>query len=172
MYTRLINKALLFVVLCLSNPLLAGGTLEAVHDKENIASFELEGVDGKIHLLSDYQGKVLLVNFWASWCPPCLHEIPSMQRLEKSLTGQPFEIIAINVAEQERKVIYQAKLNNITFSVLLDPDSKTFKQWQAKILPTSFIVDKKGYIRYIAQGSLEWGSDDEVSAAIEKLLIE
>lgn len=171
MYTRLINKALLFVVLCLSNPLLAGGTLEAVHDKENIASFELEGVDGKIHLLSDYQGKVLLVNFWASWCSGCIQEIPSMQRLEKSLTGHPFEIVAINVSEQKQGVIRRLKRINMTFTVLFDAKGKTFKQWQAKILPTSFIIDKKGHIRYLVQGPLEWDSD-EISTVIEKLIPE
>jgi peroxiredoxin len=101
-----------------------------------------------------------------------MREIPSMLSLEKSLLNRPFEIVAINVAEQKKKVIYQAKLINMTFTVLLDPKSKTFKQWQAKILPTSFILDKKGRIRYIAQGALEWDSDIEVSAAIEQLLLE
>lgn len=172
MYTSLLNKIILFVVLFLSNPAISGGILEAVHGEENIAAFELEGIDKQIYRLSDYQGKVVLVNFWASWCSPCLREIPSMLSLEKSLQNQPFEIVAINVAEQKKKVKYQAKFVNMTFTVLLDPKSKTFKQWQAKILPTSFILDKKGHIRYIAQGPLEWDSDIEVSAAIEKLLLE
>ncbi|MCK5662658.1 MAG: TlpA family protein disulfide reductase [Thiotrichaceae bacterium] len=171
MYIKIKISIILFFVASLSNQVIAAGALDVVHDEVITAAFELKGIDGKIHRLSDYQGKVVLVNFWASWCLPCIQEIPSMQALEKSLAGLPFEIVAINVAEQKRKVNYQAKRINMTFTVLLDPDSKTFKQWQAKILPTSFIVDKKGYIRYLAQGPIEWDSN-EVSATIEKLLIE
>lgn len=94
-----------------------------------------------------------------------------MQRLEKSLLNLPFKIVAINVAEHKTKVIYQSKRNNITFTVLLDPQSTTFNQWQAKILPTSFIVDKQGHIRYQVQGSIEW-DDNEVYAIIAQLLSE
>ena len=172
MSPKAIKTIILFILIGLTNPVIAGGTLEKVYNEENIASFELEGIDKQIYRLSDYQGKVVLVNFWASWCSPCMREIPSMLSLEKSLLNRPFEIVAINIAEQKKKVIYQAKLINMTFTVLLDPNSKTFKQWQAKILPTSFILDKKGRIRYIAQGPLEWDSDLEVSAALEQLLLE
>ncbi len=161
----------LAVLIWLSNPVLAEGALETYHNAAEFAAFELEDVNGHIHRLSDYQGKVVLVNFWASWCPPCIQEIPSMQRLAKSLRNRPFEIVAINVSEQKQRVKYQSKRINMTFTVLLDTEGKTFQHWQAKILPTSFIVDRKGRIRYLAQGPLEWDSD-EVSAIIEKLLIE
>ncbi|MCU7939762.1 MAG: TlpA family protein disulfide reductase [gamma proteobacterium symbiont of Bathyaustriella thionipta] len=171
MYIRLINTIILFVFIYLSNSVIAMGTLETIHNNKNIASFELKGIDNHIYRLSDYQGKVVLVNFWASWCPACIQELPSMQRLEKVFTDQPFEIVAINVSEVKKKVIYQAKLNHMNFTVLLDPESKTLKQWRAKILPTSYIIDKKGHIRYLAQGPLEWDST-EVATAIEKLLIE
>ena len=161
----------LAVLIWLSNPVLAEGALETYHNAAEFAAFELEDVNGHIHRLSDYQGKVVLVNFWASWCPPCIQEIPSMQRLAKSLHNKPFEIVAINVSEQKQRVLYQSKRINMTFTVVLDTEGKTFQHWQAKILPTSFIVDRKGRIRYLAQGPLEWDSD-EVSAIIEKLLIE
>ncbi len=161
----------LAVLIWLSNPVIAEGTLETYHYAADIAAFELEDVNGHLHRLSDYQGKVVLINFWASWCPPCIQEIPGMQRLAKSLRNRPFEIIAINVSEQKQRALYQSKRINMTFTVLLDTEGKTFRHWQAKILPTSFIVDKKGRIRYLAQGPLEWDSD-EVSVIIEKLLIE
>ena len=171
MKNRTINKMFLAVLIWLSNPVLAEGALETYHNAAEFAAFELEDVNGHIHRLSDYQGKVVLVNFWASWCPPCIQEIPSMQRLAKSLRNRPFEIVAINVSEQKQRVKYQSKRINMTFTVLLDTEGKTFQHWQAKILPTSFIVDRKGRIRYLAQGPLEWDTD-EVSAIIEKLLIE
>ncbi|NOQ78931.1 MAG: redoxin domain-containing protein [Gammaproteobacteria bacterium] len=171
MSAKAIKTIILLIFISITNPVIAGGTLEKVHNDKNIAAFELKGIDKQIYRLSDYQGKVVLVNFWASWCPPCMREVPSMLSLEKSLADRPFEIVAINVAEQKKKVIYQAKRVNMTFTILLDPDSKTFKQWQVKILPTSFILDKKGHIRYFAQGPLEWDSD-EVSETIEKLLAE
>ncbi|MCU7799858.1 MAG: TlpA family protein disulfide reductase [gamma proteobacterium symbiont of Lucinoma myriamae] len=171
MYNRILKMMTLFSFICLSTPLIAGGTLESVDNGENLASFELEGIDNKIYHLSDYQGKVLLVNFWASWCPPCIQEIPSMQRLEKSFTGRPFEIVAINVSEQKHGVIRRLKRINMTFTVLFDTKGTTFKQWQAKILPTSFIVDKNGHIRYLVKGPMEWDTE-EVSEVINKLLLE
>jgi len=171
MYLRTINKIALFVFIWLANPVLAEGALETYLDEADMASFELEGVNSQLHRLTDYHGKVVLVNFWASWCSPCIREIPSMQRLNESMLNRPFEIVAINVSEPKHGVMRQLKRINMTFTVLFDSEGKTFKQWQSKILPTTFIVDKKGHIRYQAQGPLEWDTV-EVSEIIEKLLIE
>ncbi|MDX2506750.1 MAG: TlpA disulfide reductase family protein [Gammaproteobacteria bacterium] len=171
MHLRTINTIALSVIIWLTNPALAEGALETFHDEAGMASFELEGINNQLHRLTDYQGKVVLVNFWASWCSPCIREIPSMQRLDESLLNRPFEIVAINVSEPKRSVIRQLKRINMTFTVLFDQEGKTFKQWQSKILPTSFLLDKNGHIRYQAQGPLEWDTA-EVTEIIDKLLIE
>lgn len=169
---HLLNQITLFVIIFNSGFVYADGSLEIYPTKESAAQFELEDLHNNIHRLSDYQGKVVLVNFWASWCSACLKEIPSMTHLQQTFQNRPFEIVAINVSEQKRRVSYQAEhIFKMTFTVLLDSEGKTFKQWQAKILPTSFIINRKGQIRYLAQGALEWDSD-EISSIIEKLLIE
>ena len=124
-----------------------------------------------MHQLEDYRGKVILVNFWASWCPPCIKEMPGLQRLQAQLADRPFEILAVNVGEQRYKVWKFAKLVNFTLPVLLDTKSHTFNTWDASVLPTSFLLDTEGRIRYRVQADLEWDTA-EVIALIEELLAE
>lgn len=94
-----------------------------------------------------------------------------MQRLTKTFTNQPFKTLAINVSEPKRKVIQQSQRLNMTFKILLDSEGKTFKQWQGQVLPTSFIIDKKGIIRYSVEGPAEWNSD-EILLTVKNLLQE
>jgi thiol-disulfide isomerase/thioredoxin len=115
------------------------------------------------HQLADYRGKVVLVNFWASWCPPCIKEMPGLQRLQKKLGKQPFDILAVNVGEQKYRVWKFTKLIDFTLPVLLDTRSETFAAWDASVLPTSFLLDTEGRIRYRVQGDLEWDSEPVVT---------
>lgn len=139
----------------------AGGTLEPF--KGTAKDFSLVDIKGANHKLADYRGKVVVINFWASWCPPCVQEMPSMQRLQEKLAGQPFVILPINVGEKKYRVWKFVKLINFTLPVPLDTRSKTFADWGAQILPTSFLLDSEGHIRYRAQGDLEWDSEEVVS---------
>ena len=118
--------------------------------------FSLVDFSGKQHQLDDYTGKVLLINFWASWCPPCIHEMPELQRLKQHFSDQPFEIIAINVGEKKYKVRKFSKLINLELPVLLDTKSATFDQWGVKTLPTSFLLDTEGNIVYQVRGNPGW----------------
>ena len=135
------------------------------------ATFDLPDVKGQQHSVADYRGKVVLVNFWASWCPPCIQEMPVLERLKQSLNDQPFEVLAINVGERKYKVWKFVKLINFGLPVLLDTRKDTFNDWDASVLPTSFLLDKQGHIRYRVQGDTEWDSD-EVIALIEDLINE
>lgn len=125
--------------------------------------FTLPDLIDKQHSLTDYRGKILLVNFWASWCPPCIHEMPALQKLNKKLANDNFEIIALNVGEKKYKVRKFVNLIKLDLPVLLDTASNTFNQWNIKTLPTSFLIDADGIIRYRAQGNPGWDSEETIN---------
>jgi len=133
--------------------------------------FDLPDLKGQQHSLGDYRGQVVLVNFWASWCSPCIKEIPVLKRLKQDLHDQPFEVLAVNVGEQKYRVWKFVKLISFELPVLLDTSKDTFQSWGASVLPTSFLLDKQGRIRYRVQGDTEWDSE-KVVALIETLINE
>jgi len=156
---------------CLHGTPAAGASLEAYQLDSAATAFSLADLGNATTQLADYRGRVVLVNFWASWCPPCIREMPSLQRLQQRLDDQPFTILTINVGEQKYKVWKFVKLINLTLPVLLDPKSRTFNDWGSSILPTSFLLDRHGRVRYRVQGDLEWDSD-EVISLVSTLLAE
>lgn len=165
-----IHPVLLFLC-CLLLPLsVIGGELETYSDADG-AGFSLPDLKGKTHSLPDYEGRVILVNFWASWCPPCIYEMPELTRLQQQMTDKPFDILAINVGEKKYKVMKFTKLVNFELPVLLDTRNETFNAWGVRTLPTSFLVDASGKIRYRVRGNPGWEHEATV-ATIEKLINE
>ena len=114
---------------------------------------------GKPHRLADYRGRVVLVNFWATWCEPCREEMPSMQRLEQRFTGRPFTILAVNVGEGEARIQEFLDKSALQLTVLRDHSSVAMKAWRARGLPASYVVGADGRVRYSHTGELNW--DDE-----------
>ena len=155
----------------LASAVRAEGTLQPFDSDKPSPDFSLSDIKGTTRTLADYRGKVVVVNFWASWCPPCIKEMPGMQRLHEKLADQPFVFLPVNVGEQKYRVWKFVKLINFTLPVLLDTRSETFTSWGASVLPTSFLLDTEGRIRYRVQGDLEWDSEDVVSL-IDKLINE
>lgn len=121
---------------------------------------ELPDIAGKQRSLGEFTGRVVLVTFWASWCRPCVEEMPSIRRLAEAMTDAPFAVVGVNVGEGERRVQAAAGRLGIGFPVLLDEDSATFADWGADVLPTAYVLDGFGRIRYVARGPLEWDRDD------------
>lgn len=138
---------------------------------DKLPDFSLIDLHGSSHRLSDYRGKAVMVNFWATYCGPCIREMPSMQRLKEKLTGRPFEILAIDMAEEQADVENFMQRHNIVvnFPLLLDTEGTVIEQWRVSAVPTTFILDPQGHIRYAHFGTLEWDSDEVVSA-IEALM--
>ena len=132
-------------------------------------ALELADVEEKPHRLADYRGKVVLVNFWATWCAPCREEMPSMEALRASLKDRPFVVLAVNVGEGARVARGFADKMSLQFPVLLDRDTKTTKAWGARILPASFVIGSDGKIHYSYLGAIDW-SAPEVRAALEALM--
>ena len=134
---------------------------------------ELKAQDlaGATKTLADYRGKVVLLNFWASWCPPCLREMPSMERLRVKMAGRPLAVVALDSAETRADVdAFLAKMQ-VGFPILLDPDGSNTKRWKVFALPTTFLLDASGRIRYVLTGPTEW-DEGEALAKIEALLAE
>jgi thiol-disulfide isomerase/thioredoxin len=121
---------------------------------------QLLDLDGHAHDLAQLRGRVVLVNFWASWCPPCVREMPSMQRLKEKLAGRPFTILAVNMAEQDKDVRVFLKRVSVDFPVLMDRDGAVLKQWKVFVFPTSVVLDTEGRIRLGVFGEVEWDSPE------------
>lgn len=132
---------------------------------------KLTDLDGKAHDLADYKGKVVLVNFWASWCPPCVKEMPSMQRLKEKIASKPFVILAVNMAEPENEVRdFLATKVRVDFPILMDRDGAALKAWKVFVFPTSFIVGPDGMIRYGLYGEFEWDTEEAIRIMVGLLL--
>jgi Peroxiredoxin len=142
-----------------------------VYKGEQNRRLVLQDMDGKTINLKDYHGKVVLLNFWASWCPPCVHEMPSMAALKTQLKGQDFEILAANLAEDKAAINAFVKSHPVNFPILLDPKGSAVKEWKVFAYPSSYLIDKKGQIRYALFGGYEWTSPAAMHA-IEQLLKE
>lgn len=122
----------------------------------------LKDLSGKTHNLKDYRGQVVLINFWATWCPPCRAEMPSMQRLKEKMAGRPFVILAVDMGETEDAVKSYIREIKTDFAVLMDKDGHALKAWKVFAFPTSYVVDAQGKIRYGLFGSIEWDEADTV----------
>lgn len=133
---------------------------------------KLTDLDGKVHDLADYKGKVVLVNFWASWCPPCVKEMPSMQRLKEKMAGKPFVILGVNLAEPEQEVRdFLATKVQVDFPILMDRDGAVLKAWKVFVFPTSLIVGPDGMVRYGLYGEFEWDTE-QVLRILERTTLE
>ena len=134
---------------------------------------ELKAQDlvGATKTLADYRGKVVLLNFWASWCPPCLREMPSMERLRVKMVGRPLAIVALDSAETAEEVNGFLSRMKLGFPILLDPDGSNTKRWKVFALPTTFLLDASGRVRHVLTGPTEW-DEGEALEIIESLLAE
>ena len=132
-------------------------------------ALELRDPTGKLHKLADYRGKVVVVNFWATWCPPCREEMPSMQALRMELAGKGFEVLAVNLMESSERIAAFRDSELIDLPVLMDRDGAAAKRWKVSMLPASFVIDRKGAIRYQLVGEATW-TGPKVAPLIERLL--
>jgi thiol-disulfide isomerase/thioredoxin len=122
----------------------------------------LKDVEGRPHSLAAYRGKVVLINFWATWCEPCRQEMPSIQSLRDKLAGKPFVVLAVNVDEPEARVRQFLVKTKLDLPVLMDPNKTVTREWGVKLLPVSFIIGTDGRVRYRLVGDLDWSSDTVV----------
>lgn len=153
------------IVFCLisASGFAATGQLKPYKGNLQTPNFTLTDMQGTSHSLSDYRGKVVLLQFWATYCTPCRKEMPAMNNLIKKMTGKPFEIVTINMAEPKQAVEKFIQEVPVDFTVLLDEAGGTIGQWKVFAAPANFILDQQGNIVYTLYGATEWDSEQMVS---------
>jgi peroxiredoxin len=134
------------------------------------AEFKLIDLDGKWLSLSDYKGKVVLLNFWATWCGPCRVEMPSMEVLYQEFKKDGFEILAIS-SDHQGSIITRpfVEAQALTFPILHDADYRASGNYGIRTLPMSYLVDRQGILRHRVFGARDWNSE-KARALIKKLL--
>lgn len=158
----------LWALLLAALPAMAG-ELSEVNPPIDAPPLALEDLEGNRHDLDGYRGRVVLVNFWATWCLPCLREMPGIMRLEEAMAGRPFAVLAVNVEESPRRIRSFKERLDLDFVILRDASARAFRAWKVRVFPTSYLIDPQGKIRYAAVGPIEWDSEEAVQA-VEGLL--
>ncbi len=128
----------------------------------------LNDIHEKPHHLDDYKGKIVLVSFWASWCGPCIEEMPSLVKLKEKYKDQ-LEILAVNVREDTNTITKFTKIMNINFPLLQDFDAQTTEDWKVYVYPSNYIIDKTGKTRYAATGAMDW-QDIKIDLVLQELI--
>lgn len=147
-------------------PKMLGPLLTSVD--RNVPNFSLAGLDGTQYTAESLKGKPWIINFWATWCPPCVYELPSMNAAYKIVEPQGIGMLAINVAEGANAIRPFLERVPIDFPVVLG-ESSTMAQWSARVLPTTIVVDANGKVVYEAQGEREWDDSELLQNVIDLL---
>ena len=143
------------------------------NSKRPAPDFSLPGLDGKTGSLSDYRGRVVLLNIWATWCPTCVEEMPSMQKLYGQMKDKGLEILTVSIDDSgARAVAPFMQRHKLSFPALLDPGGKTVQRlYRITGVPESFIVGKEGNIEKVIIGSVDWATPEAIrffTALIER----
>jgi thiol-disulfide isomerase/thioredoxin len=143
--------------------------LRLLSTKVSPRDFSLSLLEGETKSLSSYKGKVIFLNFWATWCGPCRVEMPSMAALYNKFSDKGLEILAVNSGEDQATV--RSFLNNegFSFPALLDLDGKVSANYGIQAIPTTFLIDRDGMIILRLVGSIDWDTP-KIHAALESLL--
>ena len=123
-------------------------------------ALKLKTVDGLEFDLAALKGRIVIVNFWATWCGPCVAEMPSLQALGARLGAKSAVILGVNYHESPQKISEFLLKYPVSFPLLRDPWQAASGEWKVRVLPTTFIVDAAGVLRYRVVGEVDWGSKD------------
>jgi len=133
------------------------GILKIPHMTQPV-EIQLKDIYGNTVRLSEFRGKIVFLNFWATWCPSCVVEMPAMEKLHRRLKDKDFVMIAINMQESDERVKTFFKKMKLSFTALLDSDGEVASGFAVHALPTTFVLDKEGRIAGQALGAREWDS--------------
>ncbi|MBI5561393.1 MAG: TlpA family protein disulfide reductase [Deltaproteobacteria bacterium] len=144
---------------------------EPVNAGQDALDFTLTDLNGRQVSLNNFRGKVVFLNFWATWCKPCEEEMPSMQSLYKALEGRPFEIVAVSVDKDGtgEAVRAYAKKYGLTFTILLDKNGAIKEMYKTTGVPETFIIDQNFVIAEKVWGPKDWGQRSSLTTIIDLL---
>ena len=163
-------RTLLLLALCLALPATAADLSKLKPwSGGKTPPLVLKDLQGKSHDLAQYRGRVVVLNFWATWCAPCVKEMPALARLEQQLAAERFALLTVNFGEGEKRVQPFVDKLGVKFAVLLDRDMAATRAWVDKGLPTTYVIGPDGTIRYQVLGELEWDAP-AVEAKLRELL--
>lgn len=130
------------------------GVVPSPREGFSAPDFTLETLEGETITLSDLRGQVVIVNLWASWCPPCRAEMPAIEQIYQSYKAQGLEVLAVNTTYQdsEKAAAQFAQDFGLTFPILLDRDGAVSRSYQLQVLPTTYFIDRQGIIRAVIPG--------------------
>ena len=126
----------------------------------SVPSMEFTDLSGRSWNWPQLKGKVVVINFWATWCAPCIEELPSLQRLQELNQNKPLMVLTINHKEGPRKIRQFNAENGFTLPVVADRQGDISKQWGIKIFPTTVLFSKEGQPLWIIEGSADWNSKE------------
>ena len=126
--------------------------------RQPVPSLEAVDLEGKTWRLADLRGRAVLLNFWASWCPPCRAEMPSLQDMAAIYGPEKIVVLAINFKESAAQAAQFVKASGLNLSVLLDPAGDMARQWGARLFPTTVLIDADGKPRQRIRGEVDWTS--------------
>ena len=138
------------------------GILKTPHISQPV-EIQLKDVYGNMIRLADFRGKVVFLNFWATWCPPCIIEMPSMEKLHRRYKDKNFAMVAINLQETDAQVKSFFEKFKLSFTALLDSDGEVATWFGVGSLPTTIVLDKEGRIIGSALGPREWDSPASIA---------
>jgi peroxiredoxin len=157
----IVTIALIVVSLVQDDSYLESLKMSSIKEGIPAPDFTFPGLDGKNTSLSDYKGKVVLVNIWATWCPPCVDEMPSMQKLYNEFNGKNFEILAVSIdAAGVDDVDPFMKKHKLSFPALMDPKGTIKSMYGVTGIPESFIIDKQGVLAGKIIGPRDWATQE------------
>ena len=132
------------------------GKLDAYPEPKQAPSLQLRDMDDELHDLASYRGRVVVLNFWATWCPPCVEEIPSLGRLQAAFSEDDLVVLSVDIGESKEDIKKFLQQIPADFPVMIDPEGTTVKPWNVIAYPTTFVIDRSGIIRLAYYGGLEW----------------
>jgi peroxiredoxin len=137
----------------------SGQRVKIIRAGDRAPDFRLLSLDRKEVSLSFYRGKVVMVHFWATWCPPCVEELPTLERLYRAYLGKDLEVLAVSVDEGGADAVGQfMRKNRFALPVLLNPDQSVARQYGTFKFPETYLIDREGFVRRKIIGAADWTS--------------